>query len=53
MRRRVDLVWNDVSEERFASIFRVETSASEESAVYSYVPAHVGSSLADVSTLKL
>jgi hypothetical protein len=30
MWRRVDLVWTDVSEERIASIFRVETSASEE-----------------------
>jgi hypothetical protein len=28
----VDLVWTDVSEERIASIFRVETSASEEPA---------------------
>jgi hypothetical protein len=32
MWRRVDLVWTDVSEERIASIFRVETSASEEPA---------------------
>jgi hypothetical protein len=30
MWRRVDLVWTDVSEERIASIFRVEKSASEE-----------------------
>jgi hypothetical protein len=30
MLRRVDLVWTDVSEERIASIFRVEKSASEE-----------------------
>jgi hypothetical protein len=27
---RVDRVWTDVSEERIASIFRVENSASEE-----------------------
>jgi hypothetical protein len=27
---RVDLVWTDVSEERIASIFKVEKSASEE-----------------------
>jgi hypothetical protein len=27
---RVDLVWTDVSEERFASIFRAEKSATEE-----------------------
>jgi hypothetical protein len=32
MWRRVDLVWTDVSEERIASIFRVEKSASEEPA---------------------
>jgi hypothetical protein len=32
MWRRVDFVWTDVSEERFASIFRVEKSASEEPA---------------------
>jgi hypothetical protein len=30
MWRRVDIVWTDVSEERIASIFRVEKSASEE-----------------------
>jgi hypothetical protein len=30
MRRRVHLVCTDVSEERIASIFRVEISASEE-----------------------
>jgi hypothetical protein len=30
--RRVDLVWTDVSEERIASIFRVEKSACEEPA---------------------
>jgi hypothetical protein len=30
MWRRVDLVWTHVSEERIASIFRVEKSASEE-----------------------
>jgi hypothetical protein len=29
---RVDLVWTDVSEERIASIFRVEKSASKEPA---------------------
>jgi hypothetical protein len=32
MWRRADLVWTDVSEERIASIFRIEKSASEESA---------------------
>jgi hypothetical protein len=32
MWRRVDLVWTDVLGERIASIFRVEKSASEESA---------------------
>jgi hypothetical protein len=32
MWRCVDLVWTDVSEERIASIFRVEKSASEEPA---------------------
>jgi hypothetical protein len=32
MWRRVDLVWTDVSEERIASIFRVEKSASQEPA---------------------
>jgi hypothetical protein len=32
MWRRVVLVWTDVSEERIASIFRVETSASEDPA---------------------
>jgi hypothetical protein len=32
MRRRVDLVWTDVSEEHIASIFRVEKSASDEPA---------------------
>jgi hypothetical protein len=32
MWRRVELVWTDVSEERIASIFRVEKSASEEPA---------------------
>jgi hypothetical protein len=30
MWRRVDLVWTDVSEERIASVFRVEKCASEE-----------------------
>jgi hypothetical protein len=30
MWRRVDLVWNDASEKRIASIFRVEKLASEE-----------------------
>jgi hypothetical protein len=30
MWRHVDFVWTDVSEERIASIFRVEKSASEE-----------------------
>jgi hypothetical protein len=30
MWRRVDLVWTGVSEERIASIFRVEKSASHE-----------------------
>jgi hypothetical protein len=32
MWHRVDLVWTDVSEERIASAFRVEKSASEEPA---------------------
>jgi hypothetical protein len=32
MWRRVDLVWTDVSEERIASIFRAQKSASEEPA---------------------
>jgi hypothetical protein len=32
MWRRVDLVWTDVSEERIASIFRVQKSVSEEPA---------------------
>jgi hypothetical protein len=32
MWRRLDLVWPDVSEERIASIFRVEKSVSEEPA---------------------
>jgi hypothetical protein len=32
MWRRVDLVWTDVSEERIASIFRVENSANKEPA---------------------
>jgi hypothetical protein len=32
MRRRVDLLWTDVSEERTTSIFRVEKSASREPA---------------------
>jgi hypothetical protein len=30
MWRHVDIVWTDVSEERIASIFRVEKSGSEE-----------------------
>jgi hypothetical protein len=33
MWRRVDFVWTDVSEERIASTFRVEKSASEEPAL--------------------
>jgi hypothetical protein len=44
MWRRVVLVWTDVSEERIASIFRVEQSASEE-------PAWAGA--AGFSTLKI
>jgi hypothetical protein len=32
MWRSVDVVWTDVSEERIASIFRVEKFASEEPA---------------------
>jgi hypothetical protein len=32
MWRRVDLVWPDFSEERIASIFKVEISAKEEPA---------------------
>jgi hypothetical protein len=30
MWRHIDLVWTDVSKERIAYIFRVDTSASEE-----------------------
>jgi hypothetical protein len=47
MWRCVDLVWADVSEERIASIFRVEKSTSLQP------PSHAGSSLADFSTLKM
>jgi hypothetical protein len=57
MWRRVDLVWADVSEERNASIFRVEKSASEEPAWAGACtlrpPTHAGSSLANFSTLKM
>jgi hypothetical protein len=48
MWRRVDLVWTDVSEERIASIFMVEKSASSLLAT-----SHAGSSLADLSILKM
>jgi hypothetical protein len=44
MWRRVDLVWTDVSEERIASMFRVEKSASEEPAgtvVYNHKLKHM------------
>jgi hypothetical protein len=59
--RRVNLVWTYVSEERIASIFRVEKSASEEPGWASgcrhrhslQPPAQAGSSLADFSTLKM
>jgi hypothetical protein len=56
MWRPVDLVWTDVSEERIASIFRVEKSESEQVAAdwASLQPsAHAGSSHADFSTLKM
>jgi hypothetical protein len=36
MWHHVDLVWTDVSEERIASIFRVEKSASEAAATCSH-----------------
>jgi hypothetical protein len=54
MWRCVDLVWIDVSEERIASIFRVEKSMSEKPAWAHGCnsPAHAGSSLADFSTMK-
>jgi hypothetical protein len=50
--------WTDVSEERITSIFRVEKSASEEPTWAGgsrrlLPPAHVSSSLADFSTLKM
>jgi hypothetical protein len=35
MWRRVNLVWTDISEERIASILRVEKSMSEERALQS------------------
>jgi hypothetical protein len=47
MWRSVDLVWTDVSEERIASIFRVEKSLSLQP------PAHPGSSLADFHTVSI
>jgi hypothetical protein len=47
MWRHVDLVWTDGSEERIASIFRVEKSAGEERATCSRL-----FSLAHFSTLK-
>jgi hypothetical protein len=56
MWRRVDLVSTDVSEERVASIFRLEKSASEEPVWTGgrwQQPAHIGSSLADFSSLKM
>jgi hypothetical protein len=50
MWRRVDLVRTHVSEERIASIFRVEKSASKEPVWAGCLqpPGHVGSSLADL-----
>jgi hypothetical protein len=39
MWRRVDLVWTDVSEERIASIFRVETSVNKIS-TRRHIPEH-------------
>jgi hypothetical protein len=48
MWRRADLVLTDVSEKHIASISRVEKSASRLQS-----SAHAGSSLADVSTLKM
>jgi hypothetical protein len=57
MWRRVDLVWTDVSEERIASIFRVEKSSSEEPAWSDdcslHPLAHADSSLEDFYTLKM
>jgi hypothetical protein len=58
MWRRVNLVnWTDVSEERVASIFRVEKSASEEPSWAGssslLPPTHSGSSFADFSILKM
>jgi hypothetical protein len=57
MWHRVDLVWTDISEERIASIFRVEKFGSEEPAWAGVCslqpPAHSGSSFADFSTLKM
>jgi hypothetical protein len=57
MWRRVDLVWTDISEERIASIFRVEKSASEDPAWAGVSklqpPDHAGSPLADFYTLKM
>jgi hypothetical protein len=55
--RHVDLMWTDVSDERTASIFSVEKSASDVPAWASVCrlkpPAHAGSSFADFSTLKM
>jgi hypothetical protein len=53
MWHRVDLVWIDVSEERIASIFKVEKSANEEPARAGGCRLHDISSLADFSTLKM
>jgi hypothetical protein len=64
--RRIDLVWTDVSEERIASILRVEKSASLEPAwaggcrldnfdcwLSLQPPTHASSSIAHFSTLKM
>jgi hypothetical protein len=58
MWRRVNLMGTDISEERIASIFVVEKSASEEPAwscdMYRLQPpVQAGSSLADFYTLKM
>jgi hypothetical protein len=53
MWRRVDLVWTDVSEERIASNFRVEKSASEKPVWVGGCRLHVRFSLAEFSTLKI
>jgi hypothetical protein len=54
MWRCVDLASTDVSEERIASIFRIEKSASGEPACSLHLtPDHASSPRADFSTLKM